>query len=213
MSGEPKTILHVGCGAYAPGKLHAAFREPAWREIRLDIDPAVQPDVVASITDMSPVESASVDAIYSAHNLEHLYPHEVPLALREFRRVLKPCGVALITLPDLQSIAQRIVEADALEPAYLSQLGPITPLDMLYGFLPALAGGNLYMAHHTAFTGRTLLAHLADAGFAYSVAQRHVSAYSLWAIGFAEMPDEAAIGEAKERMLPLDKAVKEGVLF
>jgi len=134
-------------------------------------------------------------------------------ALREFRRVLKPAGLALITLPDLQSIAHRIVEADALEPAYVSQLGPITPLDMLYGFLPALAGGNLYMAHHTAFTGRTLLAHLAQAGFAYSVAQRHVSAYSLWAIGFAVMPDEAAIQAAKEQMLPLDKAVKEGVLF
>jgi SAM-dependent methyltransferase len=212
MSNHPKTILHVGCGGYAPTKLHPAFRTPAWREIRLDIDPAVQPDVTASITDMSPVETASMDAIYSAHNLEHLYPHQVPSALREFRRVLKPGGLALITLPDLQSIAHRIVEADALDPAYLSQLGPITPLDMLYGFLPALAAGNLYMAHHTAFTGRTLLAHLAEAGFAYSIAQRHISAYSLWAIAFADMPNEATIDTAKREMLPLDKAITEGAL-
>ena len=71
----PKTILHVGCGR-AP--LPAHFRSPEWREIRYDIDPAVQPDLVGSMTEMAELRDASVDAIWSSHNLEHLLPHEVP---------------------------------------------------------------------------------------------------------------------------------------
>jgi predicted SAM-dependent methyltransferase len=39
---------------------------------------------------MKAVASESVDAIFSSHNIEHLYPHEVPVALAEFIRVLKP---------------------------------------------------------------------------------------------------------------------------
>tara|TARA_B110000008_G_C16612067_1_gene420898 strand:+ start:309 stop:419 length:111 start_codon:yes stop_codon:yes gene_type:complete len=35
---------------------------------------------------MSLVETGSVDAIYSAHNIEHVYPHEVPIVLNEFYR-------------------------------------------------------------------------------------------------------------------------------
>ena len=36
------------------------------------------------MTDMSMVDSAAVDAVWSSHNLEHLYAHEVPVALGEF---------------------------------------------------------------------------------------------------------------------------------
>ena len=50
-----RTVLHVGCGTYAPEKLHSAFHSPGWTELRLDIDEGVQPDIVASMTDMSPV--------------------------------------------------------------------------------------------------------------------------------------------------------------
>ena len=98
-----KTVLNVGCGYPLRQKLHRHFHGPQWREIRLDLDPAVQPDIVCSITDMSPVATDSVDAIWSSHNLEHLQRHEVPLALAEFIRVLKPQGLLLLTLPDLRA--------------------------------------------------------------------------------------------------------------
>jgi len=101
-----RTVLHVGCGAPDPRKLPPAFFAPGeWREVRLDIDPAVAPVIEASITDMAAVDSASVDAVWSAHNLEHLFAHEVPSALVEFRRVLCPGGFALVTVPDLQQAA------------------------------------------------------------------------------------------------------------
>ena len=85
-----------GCGPFSAEKLHSVFRGPNWREIRVDIDPAVKPDIQASITDLrKDVPDASIDAIWSSHNIEHLYDHEVDPALREFVRVLRPEGFAL----------------------------------------------------------------------------------------------------------------------
>ena len=119
--------------------LPPALINRGWREIRLDIDPDAEPDIVASMTDLSPVPSDSVQAVYSSHNLEHMYPHEVGVVLGEFRRVLSPDGVALINLPDLQTVAQ-LVAADLLEqPAYMSPRGPISPIDMMFGLRAALA--------------------------------------------------------------------------
>ncbi len=178
-----KIVLHVGCGAPNPQKLHAHFRTTEWREVRLDIDPAVQPDIVASITDMAIVKTESVDAIWSSHNIEHLYPHEVALALNEFYRVLKIGGLALITLPDLQRVAEWIAQDRLEDIAYVSPAGPITPLDMAYGHRPSLARGNLFMAHKTGFTAKTLGNALVKAGFV-AVKVTRGPAFDLWAVAY-----------------------------
>ena len=61
---QTRTVLHVGCGAADPGKLPAAFfPQGSWAEMRLDIDPGVAPDIVASITEMPMVADGSVDAV------------------------------------------------------------------------------------------------------------------------------------------------------
>lgn len=176
-----RTVLHVGCGAANPDKLPAAFFEPGeWRELRLDIDPDVAPDIQASITDMGLVDDASVDAIWSSHNIEHLAAHEVPVALAEFWRVLRPGGFALITLPDLQQVAELVAQGRLEDPAYVSMMGPIAPLDILYGFRPALAAGNSFMGHRTGFVAATLHGALARAGFAPVQVARD-GRYALWA--------------------------------
>lgn len=180
---EPKTVLHVGCGAPDPQKLNRWFDlNSGWREVRLDIDPDVQPDIVASMLDMNMIADASHDALYSSHNIEHLYPHEVGVALREFGRVLKPDGFALITCPDLQAVADLIADDKLEDTAYISPAGPIAPLDMTYGLRAALARGNLFMAHRTGFTQRTLGQHLLSSGFAQVVVKRDVPAFALWAL-------------------------------
>src|SRR5581483_7471956 len=114
-----RIVLNVGCGYPRRQGLHPAFHGPEWRELRLDIDPAVKPDIVCSITAMDPVATGSVDAVWSSHNLEHLYRHEVPRALAEFLRVLRPGGLLLLTLPDLQKAARH-----DLRPHRLARPGP-----------------------------------------------------------------------------------------
>lgn len=160
-----KKVLHVGCGVPNPLKLHAIFRNEEWEELRLDINVNAKPDIVGDIRDMPMVADNSVDAIWSSHNIEHLYPHEVNVALKEFLRVLKPGGFALIACPDIEPVAQFIVEGKLMEPMYDSPAGPICPIDVLYGFRPALARGNMFMAHHTCFTRKSLKDAFADAGF------------------------------------------------
>jgi len=187
-------FLHAGCGPKDKRHTTPVFARPEWRELRLDLDPAVQPDIEASMTDMSVLADASVDAAYSSHNIEHLYAHEVPVALAEFLRVLKPEGYLVVTCPDLQSVA-RLVAADKLvETAYQSPAGPVSPLDILYGFRPELARGNHFMAHRCGFTRRTLSATLHAAGFA-GVAINHWGApfFDLWAVASKSMRDEAAM--------------------
>jgi hypothetical protein len=195
-------VLHVGCGAYDRDKLPPVFRETGWREIRLDIDPAVRPDFVASITHMEIVSDGSIDAVYSSHNIEHLYPHEVPLALREMHRVLNSAGFALLRLPDLQEVARYIAEGNLEQPLYTSPMGAISPLDILYGHRVSLAAGNVYMSHRTGFTGGTLGTALIQAGFAAAMVQRDQSTFSLAAVAFRTMPPAEQIARTQALILP-----------
>jgi predicted SAM-dependent methyltransferase len=95
-----KTLLHVGCGHQKIDKTTQGFNHGSWKELRLDIDESVLPDVIGTITDMKLVLNESVDPIFSSHNIDHLYPHEVPQALLEFKRVIKPGGFVVLTCPD-----------------------------------------------------------------------------------------------------------------
>ncbi|WP_292934449.1 tetratricopeptide repeat protein [Noviherbaspirillum sp.] len=178
-----KKVLHVGCGPADKRSLPAHFQS-RWQEIRLDIDPGVNPDVVASMLDMAAVQSGSVDAVYSSHNIEHLYPHEVEVALKEFRRVLKPDGLLVLTCPDLQSVCALVADDKLEEPAYIAPAGPIAPIDILYGYRPAMARGNLFMAHKTGFTARSLERALRESGFETAVVERGPS-HDLWALAYS----------------------------
>lgn len=176
---ERRVVLHVGCGPADRNSLHERFRGGEWREIRVDLDPSVKPDLVASIIDLCRIADGSADAVWSAHNLEHLSAHEVPLALAEFFRVLKPGGCALITLPDLQQVAEFIVADKLEEVAYESPAGPITPLDCVFGLGTAIAAGRPLMAHRTGFTESTLRKHLERASFC--AVRISFSPFALWA--------------------------------
>jgi SAM-dependent methyltransferase len=198
-----KTILHVGPGHRKSGaKLPPAFQSDDWREVRIDIDTANEPDIVGSMLDMAAVMSESVDAIYSAHNIEHVYQHEVPLVLKEFLRVLKPDGFLLITCPDLQTVCALVAEDKLTDTAYQSSAGPITPLDMLYGHGASLLAGNSYMAHKCGFTERSLLKSLTDNGFATIASKRSMGSFALWALASKNAMPETRILELARLVFP-----------
>jgi len=174
-----RLVLHVGCGPRDHYTLHESFRRPEWHEVRLDVDPGVKPDIVASITDMAPVPTDAVDAVFSHHNIEHVFAHEVPVALAEFLRVLRPGGEVLIATPDLQSVARVIASGRLEETLYRAEVGEVAPLDIVYGLRCDIERGREYMAHRTGYTARTLGLRLHQAGFAG--VQIAVEGWALWA--------------------------------
>lgn len=177
-----KTFLHVGCGPQRKSGTTRGFNTDEWSELRLDIDESVQPDIVGTMTDMSGVKDESVDALFSSHNIEHLYAHEVPVAIKEFLRVLKPDGYAVITCPDLKSVCALVADDKLMEPAYHMPVGSISPIDILYGHRPAMARGNLYMAHRYGFTEKSLRAALNNEGFSIVASLARPAFFDLWAI-------------------------------
>jgi predicted SAM-dependent methyltransferase len=184
-----RVLLHAGCGDGPRDRVPAYFRAPGWKEIRLDIDPQVRPDVIGSITSMPAISDASVDAIWCSHSLEHVHSFDVPMALAEFRRVLKPEGFALITLPDLRAVARHVANDLLNEELYKSKAGSISALDVIFGHQASIAMGQKFMAHRTGFTARTLGEALNDAGFS-EVRVHEGTRWDLWAL--ATMPQTPA---------------------
>jgi SAM-dependent methyltransferase len=149
-SGPERLLLNVGCGPRGARNLPAYFN--SWRALRIDIEPSVQPDILADLTDLSPIETSSADAVWAAHCVEHLYAHEVRIALMEFRRVLRDDGFLCMIVPDLQAVAQYVAADRLHETLYESPAGPVTPHDIFFGFGAAIASGHTSMAHRCGFT-------------------------------------------------------------
>ena len=196
-----KTFLHVGCGPQNKSSC-LGFNNDNWKEIRFDIDKNVNPDIVGTLTDMKLVETGSVDAVYSSHNIEHIFPHEVPIALREFYRVLKEDGMVVITCPDLQSVCEAVVQDKLLEPLYESDIGPISPIDILYGHRGFIAQGNEYMAHKGGFTYSVLDRAFYEAGFKIRYGGRRPAAWDLFIVAFKQEKSDEEIKKIALQFLP-----------
>jgi len=175
-------FLHVGCGKKRKDRTLRPFTSPEWEEVTLDIDERVMPDIIDKLPELAKVESGSFDAVFSSHNVEHLYPHEVLPAFEAFCRVLKDDGVLIVTCPDLQSLGERLASGDIDTPLYESSAGPVSPIDVLFGFRPSIAQGNLYMAHHTGYTVKTIRTVCFQAGFASLSVRRRPRNYDLWVV-------------------------------
>jgi predicted SAM-dependent methyltransferase len=159
-----KTFLNVGCGPVYRSKIKGF--DDDWKEIRFDIDENVNPDIVGTLTDMKLVITGSVDAVHSAYNIDHIYPHEVPVALKEFHRVLNNDGIVFIRCPDIQTVCEAVVQDKLLEPLYETPDGDkISPIDILFGNRQEIAIGNEYMTKKCGFTYSALDASFAEAGF------------------------------------------------
>jgi SAM-dependent methyltransferase len=153
-----QTVLHVGCGGNpAPDWLDE------FKEVRLDIDARHNPDIVASMLDLGAI--GPFDVVYSSHALEHVYPHEVHVALTEFNRVLADSGRLVVVVPDLEDIKP------TEDVVYECEAGPITGLDMYYGWSKVIQE-NPFMAHKCGFVKDTLTKVLLQAGFRQAVVAR-----------------------------------------
>lgn len=164
-SARQRRLLNVG-GQSRGIQLPAAY--VSFEHVLLDLDPDVGADIVLDVRELSSLESQQFEAVYCSHNLEHVRQHEVPIVLAGFRHVLKPGGLAHIIVPDLQELmlvcVQQGIDLDGL--LYESPMGPITPLDVLYGHGGIMAqSGQDFYAHRTGFSRRTLANVVEASGF------------------------------------------------
>jgi ubiquinone/menaquinone biosynthesis C-methylase UbiE len=174
-------ILHAGCGNHP-------FPFEWWpagvQEFRYDIDPQHGTEYQGSITDLSQFDDNSFDGVYCAHTLEHLYPHDVQVAVGEFYRVLRPGGHIVLLVPDLEDIrptedllymtpCRRTLPNGEVE-EFLSR---VTGIDLIYGLRVTIVE-TVYMAHHIGFNSTTLAAELKTAGFS-RVETKRLPVYNL----------------------------------
>lgn len=143
-------LVNLGSGPRESSFLPDYFRQ--WKQLWVDIDPSVEPDIVADLTDLSLIPDNHADAVWASHCIEHLYEHQVMTALTEFRRVVRDDGFVCVIVPDLQAVANYVAADRMNEPIYDSPAGPITPHDIFFGFGPAIASGHTAMAHRCGFT-------------------------------------------------------------
>ena len=175
-------FLHAHCGSNGKERTTKLFSGPEWEEVRLDPDGGAKPHVRGSLADLSGFEAASFDAVFASRSLERFYAHEVDAALAGCLRVLRPEGYLIIVSADIEEACARVAQGKILEKAYDSPAGPVTPLDILYGFRPALAAGKTGYACNCGFTAQSLAADLGRAGYGAVWAARNPAAFTLAAI-------------------------------
>lgn len=187
-----KKFLHVGCGQAKKENTTQVLKEDSWDEVRLDIDSSVNPDIIGDILDLNNIDDNSYDAVFSSHNIEHVFMHEVKIALSEFKRVLKDDGFLLLCCPDISKACEMIASGKVGEKLYDSPAGPIFPLELLYGHNTSIAAGKTYMAHKTGFTIDTLKFFIGDTGFkSYIIAEDNI--YNLWALAYKNKTFDDAV--------------------
>lgn len=191
---DNKKFLHIGCGPKRKDRTTNVFNKDEWEEVTLDIDPSCKPDIIGSMTDLSMIEDNSYDALYSSHNIEHLFMHEAVEASKEFYRIIKDDGYIMVVCPDIISTCEAIVEKGPLEPLYYLRNNNneidkrlfVSGIDILYGWRQAIQAGNHYMAHKTAFSEESLTNIFFQAGFNKVASKSRKNFYDINLIAFKE---------------------------
>jgi predicted SAM-dependent methyltransferase len=136
-------------------KLHigGTVPNPDWKI--LDIVPGPHVDFVGSCIELGQFADGSIDEIYASHVLEHLgYREELPRALAEWRRVLRPGALAKVAVPDMFKICTLFAHPQLPQPLLNALLA------MMYG-----GQGDAHDFHKMGFTQENLAAFLYAAGF------------------------------------------------
>ena len=131
--------LHLGCGKrFIPGFVH--------------IDAVDYPHVdhVATIDNLSFLQTDSVDLVYNCHVLEHFKRRDVERVLREWLRVLKPGGILRVSVPDFASLCE----------VYQRERSLNLVIGALFG-----RQDYLYNIHYNVFDFASLSEQLQRAGF------------------------------------------------
>jgi len=163
-----------------------------YEHLLLDIDPKGSPDILCDARTLATLEADQFDAVYCSHNLEHYYHHEVRMVLAGFLHVIKDDGFVDIRVPDIGEVMKTCISQglDIEDALYQSPAGPMTVLDLIYGWSAEIEeSGQDFFAHKTGFTPKSLIKALTGAGFVeiYSAS----ASFEVRALAFKQSPGPA----------------------
>ncbi len=94
--------LHIG----------GSIRKDGWTV--LNVQPGPHVDIVGGCTDLSMIADGAAEDVYASHVLEHLsYAQELPKALAEIFRVLRPGGRFCVAVPDFELLCRMFLHPQA----------------------------------------------------------------------------------------------------
>ncbi len=97
-------------------RLHIGGRERREGWEILDVNPGDHVDHVGDAIDLSRFETGTFAEVYASHVLEHFdYREGLLAALREWRRVLKDGGILRLSVPDIDTLAQLLLQRQLLD--------------------------------------------------------------------------------------------------
>ena len=138
-----------------PLRLHIGGHEARSGWKILNIRPGKNVDFVGTCTDLRQFATGAAETVYASHVIEHLgHRQELPAALAEIRRVLRPGGKLYISVPDLEFLCGVFMRPNA--PVELK----IRIVTMIFGMQ-----ANEHDYHKFAFSLDMLAMYLAQAGF------------------------------------------------
>jgi predicted SAM-dependent methyltransferase len=136
--------IHVGCGRHV---LEGWWNCDVQRHPRAPRDPEALCDARAI-----PRSDGCASVVMACHVIEHFYRWEVGEVLAEWRRLLRPGGLLILELPNLEAACRNLLAG----------------LNDQMGMWPIYGDWNHrdpYMMHKHGYTPRTLRALLEDHGF------------------------------------------------
>lgn len=153
--GSPAASAPITATPGKPLRLHIGGEDvkDGWKIVNIQPKPGV--DFIGSATDLSAFADGAVEEIYGSHIYEHLdYVGELPRALDEAYRVLKPGGLFRAGVPDLEVLCQLLLHKD------------LTPPERFH-VQRMMFGGHVdrFDFHYVGYTFEFLAAFLWQAGF------------------------------------------------
>lgn len=138
-----------------PIRLHIGGQEPkpGWKI--MNIQPGAYVDYVGNCISLTQFADSSVDEVYASHVLEHLgFREELPRALKEIWRVLKPGGILKISVPDFDTLCYLVTHQKV-------------PKEQKFSLMMHMFGAqeNEYDFHKVGLTSDFLSSFLFQAGF------------------------------------------------
>ncbi len=124
----------------------------------LNIQPGEFVDHLGDISNLEQFDAASFEKIYGSHVLEHVRQQDVPKTLDGIRRILKPGGQFLVSVPDWDILCHLFIN-------------PLALPEVKWHALRMMLGGQVdeYDYHYVGFNQQILYDFLKQAGFSDAV--------------------------------------------